>query len=749
MNYDAFEKVLKTFCGEEYLPDKDGYLVFEYLGNLIDVYVSVRNGSIYVKQNNAEFKAEDWIIRNLVRMDLLARKILDDSTIQDEEYFVTPSCTVTDMKDGVNKQESDAVHAIIELLKSGSSPFVTDIGWILSDAGEGKTTVINRVSRLIAQDFLDNKSNLLVVPFPLKSKPMIRFDDLIIGTLSNMYRYNYLYWESFIELAKLGLIVPALDGFEEMFVESDNKDNTYSSLGYLVNLFQSKGSILIASRLAYFDYLDIEKIAKIDETLHFQYSNIKIHIDKWGKTKFVEYSGKRGINNPEGVHSQVLEIVRDEKHAVLTRPFLVKKLVTMLVEDSSVDPSEFLKNQSHKPDEFLIEFIESAIIREQSKWIDMSDPMKSLITNEQHFGLLNAIAQEMWVSNTDTIDHEYVKMLVEIFSEDENFRSSSITQQLIERMSTHVLLLNDNGKFYFEHDEFRNIFLSKQIAMLINSKDRNALRALYRKGLMPESCPRYTAIYIRRDTETLNSNIEFLIDSISNEPMFSLINENTGRLISKLIVNVPFNQQIKCFNSLLAIAESFDSSIINIMFDKCRFQLADLKNFRIDNCSFTRCYFDKLAVDVYNKDQYHNTIFCENNVQSLCYNQDHEIFDPTSIEKKIHAVFSNDAAPETVETFDPDETMTIVDRVMRLFLNRTTVGEGVMRIKLGQHANLFFKEIFPELAKVKLLEETRPDKGGNKTNYQMNPTVNEYNVLLNQSKGMYSEFLKLCKAKLQ
>ena len=81
----------------------------------------------------------------------------------------------------------------------------------------------------------------------------MRFDDVIIGALVNRLRFPMLYYEAFIELVKMGAVVPALDGFEEMFVEGSAGD-AISALGNLVNTLQSSGTVLIAARKAYFEY---------------------------------------------------------------------------------------------------------------------------------------------------------------------------------------------------------------------------------------------------------------------------------------------------------------------------------------------------------------------------------------------------------------------------------------------------------------------------------------------------------------
>jgi hypothetical protein len=64
----------------------------------------------------------------------------------------------------------------------------------------------------------------------------------------------------------MGVLIPALDGFEEVFVETDEGD-AVSSLGGLIRQFGGDGSLLIAARKAYFEFNRLQTQARLLDAL--------------------------------------------------------------------------------------------------------------------------------------------------------------------------------------------------------------------------------------------------------------------------------------------------------------------------------------------------------------------------------------------------------------------------------------------------------------------------------------------------
>jgi hypothetical protein len=109
---------------------------------------------------------------------------------------------------------------------------VSSVIYLTSDAGEGKTTLINHIARFQAESYKKKETDWLLVPVTLGGRPFMRLDDVVVGELANRLKFLFLYYQAFLELVRMGVIVLALDGFEEMFVETSSGDAT-SALGNL------------------------------------------------------------------------------------------------------------------------------------------------------------------------------------------------------------------------------------------------------------------------------------------------------------------------------------------------------------------------------------------------------------------------------------------------------------------------------------------------------------------------------------
>ena len=143
---------------------------------------------------------------------------------------------------------------------------MTSVVYLTSDAGEGKTSLIDYLAVKQAEAFRAKQSDWLLVPIPLGGRPFLRFDDVVVSALVNRLRFQLLYYDAFLELVRLGVLVPAFDGFEEMIVERSSAE-AISALGNLVGRLRSAGTCLVAARKAYFDYPSFGSQARLFDSV--------------------------------------------------------------------------------------------------------------------------------------------------------------------------------------------------------------------------------------------------------------------------------------------------------------------------------------------------------------------------------------------------------------------------------------------------------------------------------------------------
>ena len=259
-----FKRIIEAFADSPADLDLSrGQLIVQVRDELIEAQLIQREGDLWVEEGGEPRRAVSWLIQRVAKLPLLAERIL--AYVPASEHFVPPSGRLLDQPDfaaaGTDEHVPDAARAIQTLLDRKVAG-ATSITYLTSDAGEGKTTVINHLAREQAAKYKRRETDWLLLPVTLGGRAFLRFDDVVIAGLVNRLRFQLLYYEGFLELVKLGVVVPAFDGFEEMFVENSTGE-AVSALGNLVRSLGSSGSILISARKAYFEYQGIGAQAKL------------------------------------------------------------------------------------------------------------------------------------------------------------------------------------------------------------------------------------------------------------------------------------------------------------------------------------------------------------------------------------------------------------------------------------------------------------------------------------------------------
>lgn len=753
MKLDTFKNILECFSDE---PDdieiSQGQLVVQIRNELISAELKNKDGELFVYENESEQTATKWIIERIAHLPQLADRII--SYIEKEEHFITPEASYLARVD-LNPIEQevlkeDAVKDTIEIL-SEQTAGITNILYLTSDAGEGKTTLINQIAYKQAENFKKNRQGWLLLPITLGGRPFLRFDDVIIGSLMNKFRFPFFYYDAFLELVKLGIIIPAFDGFEEMFVESSTGE-ALSALSSLIQNLNSSGSLLISARKAYFEYKDFRSQAKLYDSIDTDaVSFSKLTLKRWSKKQFLEYSKERGVENEDEIYSEIEERLNGD-HPLLTRAVLVKRLIDVAI---SLDNRTILYDKiGTSTDNYFFNFVETIVEREVSKkWVDRSgDASKSLLSLREHYILLSMLANEMWISNTNSLKGDILELISDLFSDLYN-KSPNINRQIKERITQHSLLVNSENnrlKFQFDHEEFKDFFLGVYIGMQIEKNAYTELLTVLKRGSLPKQTIRSTCSYLRKTgKKDINHYSELLAEISQNDSKTSFTRENSGALILKFL-NKEKNKKI-VLNELMFPPNSFrNRRLRKIEFTNCYFQTSEIKNSELINCSFKNCKFDRL--DFLGDFDFRNVLLEKCDINSIITHHENRLYNPNKIPKYLTSIgFSvqTDDSIETEELFDQDndQNLAIVEKVFRTFLRSTFINEDVFKVRLGTLAPQFFDKILPELIKENIIEEVPYKGSGSQKRYKLIVKLNEFEDALKISNGNYNALLENIDAK--
>lgn len=757
MQIKEFKSTVMTFVdpGSDILFNNQEFMI-SVNDDLISAKISTQSGDVYVDEGSGVEPASKWILNRLARLPLLASRLLE--SVPSTDFFVSPSGTLLQtLEEGPQEipVSTDDTLTSMQNVIGKRSPLETMVLYITSDAGEGKTSLINELARRQAENFRQNTSGWLLVPIPLGGRHFLRFDDITVGALQNRYRFPYLYYNSFLALVKMGVIVPAFDGFEEMFVESSSGE-ALSAMGILVGSLDSCGAMIVAARKAYFEFENLGIKAKLFDTIRTHSVGFgKMELSRWKENQFVEYGRKRSVQNIHEIYKQVSERLSPD-HPLLTRAVLVKQLL----DDKTLSHSlgVFLRQLELSGADFFSVFIRKIIEREASeKWIDRSGEQQvgtPLLTVDEHCDLLSQIALSMWESRIDYIKRESLEFVSDYFGEVTQ-KSVYIVQQIRERIRGHALLvssINAKDAVEFDHDEFRLFFLGECIAhhiLPLNDSAKTAVLGCLRRGKLPKQAQHALILALMRDSKIARLNVaRFLLDISRMDSQASYTHENCSDIIIQLLNKI--DGENMDIGNLSFSADTFrDKQLQNLIFKGCYFSATSLELAELDHCVFAECRFAQLRI--FDSSRFTHVSFENCTVDGLAnIGNGREILESSQIWNHLRQLGINckGSAVETsnlqadVESSSDDEIQDF-KKILRYFLRSTHIGENVIRIKLGAtRGQQFIDNSLPLLTRNGILKEISHHGAGFQRRFGLGVPLQKINATIAASKNSFSVFLE-------
>lgn len=757
MQIDDFKSIVTTFSdpGTEILFERSK-IVISVNGDLIEAAITLKTGDVFVDEDNGvQQPGSHWILNRLAKLPLLATR-LQESVIE-TEYFVSPVASLSPSLE-INPNDTpictqDALEDTLVALEN-RSPLETTVLYVTSDAGEGKTTLINQVTREQAARFVKKKSDWLLVPIPLGGRHFLRFDDITVGVLQNRYRFPFLYYHSFLALVKMGVIVPAFDGFEEMFVESSSGE-ALSAMGLLLGLLDSKGAVVIAARKAYFEFENLKSQERLyDSITKYGVGFGKLELQRWEKKQFLAYCTKRSVSDATTIYEKVKERLALD-HPLLTRPVLVRRLVDIASTSPSLE--DFLSKIHASGPDFFNVFVRGIIKREaEEKWIDLHAEVRSpLLTVDEHYELLSQIALGMWETHVGYLKRDYLEFVADYFCETKR-KTAFQTQQIRERIRGHALLVNSpnaSDAVEFDHEEFRLFFLGEGIAEQTKPLDDRAKGTVYsllRKGPLPKHAQEAFILAIKRDSQLECFQVASLILNISLlDGQASYTQENCNGLLLGLLTKTTGNN-LEIANLVFGENSLRDRELSDLYFNGCYFATTSLEMSKIANCVFTKCKFGQL--NIYNTTSFSQVRLEDCTIDSIrLVEKEIGIWNPNRVQvflEKLGISFEQEQFEEiTTEQLinaNPDPELENVMKLVRYFMRSTTISESVILMKLGNQAQGFLGDAIPELIENGVLLEIGNHGSSNQRRFKLGLHLQKLNEAISSAEGSYSKFLEIC-----
>lgn len=693
--------------------------LIESPGNVVEVQI-----------NDRKMPYLDFIGEELGRMSVLAEAIKQKR--QDVNFYVDTQATLTDSTGSRTDQSSG-----LELLRAQCekrSPGTTKLIFLTADAGDGKTALLRRLTRRVAEDFSGGNCPWLLLHVDTQGRSFVRLEEAVAMDLGQL-RISGLFYSGIIRLVRHGLLTIAVDGFDELLAEIGSGE-AYSGLGAFLKQLDGRGIVIAAARSAYFEAENYAAQSRLLSSL----PNTSVEVEQMGLQRwrrqetvklFSDFRHENGqrIEEPEDTYDS-LATVLGEEHVILHSPFLVHRLAIMLA-GKLITPTEISQEIGESGLSVVPNVIRSFLDREVGdKWRDTNG--NPYLTREQHVLLLSMIADEMWQQSTNRLSIEMVQLVAETLLDEWNLPQKNRIQ-VIERIKAHALLQTAISIGYrsFEHEEFFNYFLAERLsALLQDSAQEGFLRAFLGKHSLPKIVAKWVSM--DQDPKEIHIFLRYLNSLARSEVRSGYLKQNIGLIVARAASACPPLKRAKIEAMYFEGDEWKESQLKEVTFERCTFLNAVLSGSRWIDCRFLACDFNGLSYNV--RTSLKGSEFDTNCriLGVLKVEEDSDHF-RTYVPEKCRTIIGSLGGRFTAEQRDHvdavvpvnDDLRGCLETFLRIFSRNTGASDQVIDLKLGRRRPLFRKSVLPPLLEHELIRKTQYRGSGHQDRFELVYPVEE------------------------
>jgi len=353
---------------------------------------------------------------------------------------------------------------------------LTQVLMVTGEAGAGKTRVLQELVRQQAERYLQGQTETLLLYVNAQGRALSRLNEALATELQDL-KVNLTY-HSVATLARVGLLVPVIDGFDELLGVS-GYDDAFNSLAAFLEQLAGEGRLVASARSVYYEEEFLSRAGKASATGKQAWSYVPVRIVPW------EYDDQKGFVDalakqkalPESeltiLRERVNDVFRNQKE-LASKPLFFARTVDLLLRDSEFSGGDdLLGTLAHR-------FLER---EQQEKLLDRQH--KPLLSENRLEELMGELAQEMWNQETRELDRGSVREVAEYILDDSDVPESA-RQIVVERMPTLAFLApsDKHASILFEHEIFFFYFLARSIVQQYEQK--MDMRVILSRSPLPE-----------------------------------------------------------------------------------------------------------------------------------------------------------------------------------------------------------------------------------------------------------------------
>ena len=313
----------------------------------------------------------------------------------------------------------------------------TRVVMVTGEAGAGKTRVLQELVRRRADDYLRGQSSTLLFYVNAQGRALARLTEALATELQDLK--VGLTYHSVAVLSRLGILIPIIDGFDELLGVS-GYDDAFSSLAGFLEQLEGEGQLLTSARSVYYEEEFLSRAGSMSTAGDPPWSHDAVRVLAWSDEDREDYlkqwTRDERLSDTESaaLRERVQDIFDNRHEALASKPLFFTRVVEMLRHNPKFSGS----------DDLLRALVHEYLSRERTEKL-LDRQSGSLLTEDQLNWLMCELAQEMWNQETRQLDSRSVREVAEYVVETEGL-SDTAKQVIIERMPTLAFLARSDSR---------------------------------------------------------------------------------------------------------------------------------------------------------------------------------------------------------------------------------------------------------------------------------------------------------------
>lgn len=308
------------------------------------------------------------------------------------------------VNDAAIAKEVNAIQLLGELIKNPNLD-ATNVIMVTGEPGSGKTQILREFVRKMSIDYIDGRAEKILLYANVQGRALARLTEAFVTELQDL-RVGLTY-HSIATLTRLGLLVPVIDGFDELLGRS-GYDDAFSSLDVFLGQLEGEGQLIASSRSIYYED-EFRSRAATDTMNSSTWEQMPVRISNWTDSQKTAYLVKYFANNQsigdrsDEIRKQICSI-SDRHGRMLSKPLFFAKTVELLHRNRKFNIENY---------EVLLDGLVRGLLEREKddKLLDRhSNPLLSV---EQISALMCELAEEMWNQETRVLDSNSVQEVAE------------------------------------------------------------------------------------------------------------------------------------------------------------------------------------------------------------------------------------------------------------------------------------------------------------------------------------------------